>query len=160
MNLEIRFATSYDVPVILYFIQELAKYEELSHEVVATEEILRTTLFGEKKYAEVILGYVDNKAVSFALFFHNFSTFLGKPGVYLEDLYVADDMRGQGIAKKMLSFLANITIDRGCGRLEWSVLDWNAPAINFYKSIGAKPMDEWTVNRVTGHDLHQLAGKV
>ena len=157
MNLEIRFATSDDVPLILHFIQELAKYEKLSHEVIATEEILRTNLFGDKKYVEVLLGYVDNKAVSFALFFHNFSTFLGKPGIYLEDLYVVEDMRGQGIAKKMLSFLAKLTLDRDCGRLEWSVLDWNTSAINFYKSIGAKPMDEWTVHRVTGQELYELS---
>ncbi len=159
MNLEIKFASINDVPIILSFIKELAEYEKLLDEVIATEEILREKLFGNKKYAEVIIAYVDNKPIGFALFFHNFSTFLGKPGIYLEDLYIIPDMRGKGIAKKVLSFLAKLTIDRDCGRFEWTVLDWNKPAIDFYKSIGAKPMDEWTVQRITGQALIDLASK-
>jgi len=157
MNLEIRFATANDVPVILRFIKELAEYEKLSDQVVATEEILCEKLFGDKRYAEVILSYVDNTPVGFALFFHNFSTFLGKPGIYLEDLYVIPEMRGKKIAKKLLAFLAKLTIERDCGRLEWWVLDWNTPALDFYRSIGAVPMDEWTVQRVTGDALINLA---
>ena len=159
VDLEIKFASINDVPIILHFIKELAQYEKLLDQVVATEEILREKLFGNKKYAEVILAYVDNVPVGFALFFHNFSTFLGKPGIYLEDLYVVPDMRGKGIAKKLLIFLARLTIDRDCGRLEWWVLDWNKPAIDFYKNIGATPMDEWTVQRVTGQALIDLANK-
>lgn len=147
------------MPVILQFIKELAKYEKLSAQVVATEEILCEKLFGNKKYAEVLLAYVDATPVGFALFFHNFSTFLGKPGIYLEDLYVIPEMRGKKIAKKLLAFLAKLTIDRDCGRLEWWVLDWNKPAIDFYKSIGAKPMDEWTVHRVDGPALIKLANQ-
>ncbi len=159
MDLEIKFATIKDVPLILRFIKDLAQYEKLLDQVVATEETLCEKLFGDKKYAEVIFAYADSIPVGFALFFHNFSTFLGKPGVYLEDLYVIPEMRGKGIAKKILSFLARLTLDRGCGRLEWWVLDWNTPAIDFYKSIGAKPMDEWTVHRVTGEALIDLAHK-
>lgn len=157
INLEIKFASINDVPLILHFIKELAQYEKLLDQVVATEEILQNKLFGNKKYAEVILAYIDNVPVGFTLFFHNFSTFLGKPGIYLEDLYVIPDMRGKGIAKKMLSFLAKLTIGRDCGRLEWWVLDWNKPAIDFYKAIGATPMNEWTVQRVTRQALHDLA---
>lgn len=159
INLEIKFASINDVPLILHFIKELAQYEKLLDQVVATEENLRDSLFGNKKYAEVILAHVDNIPAGFALFFHNFSTFLGKPGIYLEDLYVVPDMRGKGVAKKILSFLAKLAIDRDCGRLEWSVLDWNKPAIDFYKNIGATPMDEWTVQRVTGQALIDLANK-
>lgn len=159
INLEIKFASINDVPLILHFIKELAEYEKLLDQVVATEEILREKLFGNKKYAEVILAHVDSTPVGLALFFHNFSTFLGKPGIYLEDLYVVPDMRGKGIAKRILSFLAKLAIDRDCGRLEWWVLDWNKPAIDFYKNIGAKPMDEWTVQRVTGQALIDLANK-
>lgn len=160
INFEIKFASVNDVPIIFNFIKELAEYEKLLDEVVATEEILREKLFGEKKYAEVILAYVDNVPVGFALFFHNFSTFLGKPGIYLEDLYVVPHMRGKGVAKKILAFLAKLTIDRDCGRLEWSVLDWNKPAIDFYKSIGATPMDEWTVQRVAWQELINLANMI
>ena len=156
-HFKMRFATENDVPLILSFIKELAEYERLAHEVVATEEILRENLFGEKVYAEVLLGYMDEKPIGFALFFHNFSTFLGKPGVYLEDLYVKPEMRGQGIGYAMLSYLAQLARDRKCGRFEWWVLDWNESAINFYKKIGAKPMDEWTVFRVTGEALTTLA---
>ena len=158
-NISIKFATITDVPLILQFIKELAEYEQLLHEVVATEELLQDTLFGAKSHAEVIIGYVDEKPVSFALFFHNFSTFLGKPGIYLEDLYVKPEARGQGIGKMMLAYLAKLACERNCGRLEWWVLDWNETAINFYKSIGAKAMDEWTVYRVTDEALENLAKK-
>jgi GNAT superfamily N-acetyltransferase len=154
---EIRFATIADVPLISQFIKELAEYEQLLHEVVATEELLQETLFGKKSHAEVIIGYLDDKPVCFALFFHNFSTFLGKPGIYLEDLYVKPEARGQGVGKMMLAYLAQLAKDRNCGRLEWWVLDWNETAINFYKSIGAKAMDEWTVYRVTDDALDCLA---
>jgi GNAT superfamily N-acetyltransferase len=153
----IREATVADVPLILTFIRALADYEKLLHEVVATEEILRETLFGNRKVAEVVIGYLDGQAVSFALFFHNFSTFLGKPGLYLEDLFVKPEARGKGIGKVMLAYLAKLAKDRDCGRLEWWVLDWNEPAIGFYRSIGAIPMDEWTVQRVTGDALIELA---
>lgn len=156
-SFRIRQASAEDVPLILEFIRELAEYEELSHEVVATEDVLRETLFGDRKVAEVILGYFGGKPVSFALFFHNFSTFLGLPGIYLEDLYVRPDMRGRGIGKTMLAYLARLARERRCGRLEWWVLDWNEPAIAFYESIGAVPMDRWTVHRLTGEALGQLA---
>ncbi|CZG43402.1 ribosomal-protein-alanine acetyltransferase [Legionella pneumophila] len=156
-NFKIRFAILSDVPLILQFIKELAEYEQLLHEVVATEDILQETLFGPKSHAEVVIGYLEEKPVSFALFFHNFSTFLGRPGIYLEDLYVRPEARGQGIGKMMLSYLTALAKNRKCGRLEWWVLDWNETAINFYKSIGAKPMDEWTVYRVTGQALDNLA---
>jgi|SRR5579885_1288726 GNAT superfamily N-acetyltransferase len=152
-------ATTEDVPLILDFIKELAEYEKLSHEVVATEETLRENLFGKKSYAEVILAYLDHQPVGFALFFHNFSTFLGKPGIYLEDLFVKSSARGLGVGQKMLAYLARLAIERNCGRLEWWVLDWNEPAINFYKRLGAKAMDEWTVYRVTGNALDELAAK-
>ncbi len=150
-------ATINDVPLILKMIKELAEYEKMLHEVVATEEILRETLFGEHSNAEVIVGYYEVQPVAFALFFHNFSTFLGRPGIYLEDLYVNPEMRGKGFGKQMLSYLAKLAKEKKCGRLEWWVLDWNKSAINFYKSIGAKPMDEWTVFRVDGEVLDGLA---
>jgi GNAT superfamily N-acetyltransferase len=156
----IRDATVEDVPLILAFIRDLAEYEKLLHEVVATEEMLRETLFGNRPVAEVVIGYLDNQPVSFALFFHNFSTFLGRPGLYLEDLFVKPEARGKGIGKMMLAFLAKLAKDRGCGRLEWWVLNWNEPAIKFYRSIGAIPMDEWTVNRVTGDALDKLASHI
>jgi GNAT superfamily N-acetyltransferase len=154
---EIKKAESKDVPLILSFIKELAEYEKLIHEVVATETILQETLFGEHPHAEVIIGYLDQKPVSFALYFHNFSTFLGRPGIYLEDLYVKPEARGKGIGQKILGYLAQLAKKRKCGRLEWWVLDWNETAIGFYKRIGAKPMDEWTVYRVTGDALDNLA---
>lgn len=156
-NIKIKSATIGDVPLILQFIKELAEYEKLSHEVVATEEQLKETLFGERSPAEVILGYLDDRPVSFALFFHNYSTFLGRPGIYLEDLFVRPEARGQGVGKTMLAYLAQLAKDRNCGRLEWSVLDWNETAIKFYKSLGAKAMDEWTVYRVTGDALNLLS---
>lgn len=157
-NLTIRSATHNDVPVILDFIKALAEYEKLSHEVVATEESLLTTLFGTKPVAEVVIGYTENGVpAGFALFFHNYSTFLAKPGIYLEDLFVKPEFRGKGYGKSLLIYLARLAEEHHCGRLEWSVLDWNTPAIEFYKSLGAKPMDEWTMFRVTGKELTELA---
>ncbi|CEG57886.1 GNAT family N-acetyltransferase [Legionella fallonii] len=156
-SIEIRCATISDVPLILQFIKELAEYERLFHEVVATEELLQETLFGAQSHAEVIIGYLDDKAVGFALFFHNFSTFLGKPGIYLEDLYVKPEARGQGVGRIMLAYLAKLAKDRNCGRLEWRVLDWNEAAINFYKSIGAVALDDWIVYRVVDRALDDLA---
>ncbi len=157
-GLDIRSATPHDVPVILDFIKALADYEKLSDEVTATEEALRSTLFGEKPVAEVVIGYDESGiAAGFALFFSNYSTFLAKPGMYLEDLFVKPEYRGRGFGKALLVYLARLAQERNCGRLEWSVLDWNTPAIEFYKSLGAKPMDEWTVFRVTGDALETLA---
>ncbi len=156
MTVTIRFATKEDVPTILAFIKELAVYEKLLDEVVATEALLEKYLFEEQK-AEVILGDVAGKPVTFALFFTNFSTFLGKPGLYLEDLYVKQEYRGYGLGKQMLAFLANLALERGYGRLEWWVLDWNEPSIAFYKQLGAIPMDEWTTFRVTEDKLALVA---
>lgn len=155
-NFRIRFAEEKDTAVIFNFIKELADYENLLDEVAATEEILKESLF-DKKAAEVIIGEYEGRPVSFALFFHNFSTFLGQAGIYLEDLFVKPEMRGKGIGKIMLSFLAKLAAERNCGRLEWWVLDWNEPSIKFYKKMGAVPMDEWTVYRVTGQNLKALA---
>ena len=159
MELEIRPATEAAVPLILSFIRELAEYERLSHELVVTEEALRDSLFGERRFAEVVLGYLGDDPAGFALFFHNFSTFLGKPGIYLEDLYVRPKFRGVGIGRALLVHLAKLASERGCGRLEWSVLDWNEPAISFYRSIGASPVSGWTVYRVSGEALEDLAGR-
>ncbi|KTC97219.1 GNAT family acetyltransferase [Legionella geestiana] len=159
-NFSIKFATVREVPLILEFIKELAEYEQLLHEVVATEALLEETLFGPRAHAEVIIGYLDDKPVSFALFFHNFSTFLGRPGIYLEDLYVKPEARGHGIGKSMLVYLAHLAKERKCGRLEWWVLNWNEPAIRFYKSLGARAMDEWTVYRLTGESLDSMAGVI
>lgn len=153
----IRRGTEQDIPVILGFIRELAEYEKLLDMVVATEDSLRATLFGVRSYAEVVLACEGDSPVGFALFFHNFSTFLGKPGLYLEDLYVQPQVRGKGYGKALLKYLAKIAVERGCGRFEWWVLDWNDPSIQFYKSLGATPMDEWTVFRVTGENLEKLA---
>ena len=152
----IRFAEEKDVKLILDFIKELADYEKLLHEVVATEEILMDSIF-VRKACEVIIGEYDGEPVGFALFFHNFSTFLGRPGIYLEDLYIRPEMRGRGFGKTLLAFLAKLAKERNCGRFEWWCIDWNEPSINFYKSIGAIPMDEWTVYRVTGQALEDLA---
>ena len=154
----LRFATRADLPTILDFIRQLADYEKLAHEVTATEAELERTLFGEHPYAEVVIAEQEGTPAGFALFFHNYSTFLAKPGIYLEDLFVLPDYRGQGIGKQLLQFLARTAVARGCGRFEWSVLDWNTPAIAFYHSVGARPMDGWTVQRVTGRALQQLAG--
>ena len=153
---EIRFATAQDIPIILDFIKKLAEYEKMSDEVVATEELLNEWIF-QKQKAEVIFALEDGKEVGFALFFHNFSTFLGKAGIYLEDLFVLSEYRGRGHGKALLSTLAEIACERGCGRLEWSCLDWNKPSIDFYLSLGASPMDDWTVYRVTGEKLIRLS---
>ncbi len=155
---KLRFAQEGDTALILEFIKELAGYEKMLDMVVATEDILRDSLF-EKKAAEVIIGEYKGEPVGFALFFHNFSTFLGQAGIYLEDLFVKPEMRGKGMGKLMLSFLARLALERNCGRLEWWVLDWNEPSINFYKSMGAVPMDEWTVYRVTGDNLKSLGDR-
>jgi GNAT superfamily N-acetyltransferase len=157
VSLQIREAAEADVPVILWFIRQLAEYERLLHEAVMTEETLRESLFGSRRSAEVLLAYDDDKPVGFAVFFHNFSTFLGKPGLYLEDLFVIPEMRGKGFGKALLVRLAKIACDRNCGRFEWAVLDWNTPSIEFYKKLGAVPMEEWTIFRVTGDALKKLA---
>ncbi len=152
----IRKATPEDTPTILHLITQLAIYEKLEHEVITTVEELRENIF-KKKYAEVLIAEEDQKPVGFALFFHNFSTFIGKPGLYLEDLFVEPDYRGKGYGKALLVALAKIAQERNCGRMEWSVLDWNTPSIEFYKSLGAKPMDEWTVFRLTQDEINNLA---
>jgi GNAT superfamily N-acetyltransferase len=154
--MEIRAATEADIPLILKFIRDLAHYEKLGHKVVATEESLRQTLFGSPRFAEVIFAYVGEEAAGFALFFHNYSTFLGQPGIYLEDLFVKPEMRGRGIGKALLAHLARLAIERGCGRVEWAVLDWNAPSIDFYKNLGAVPLDDWIIFRLTGEALEKL----
>jgi GNAT superfamily N-acetyltransferase len=156
----IRPASEEDVPLILSFVKELAGYERLLHEVSATEDLLRFHLFGERRGAEVLIGQHANEPAGFALFFHNFSTFLGRPGIYLEDLYVRPEFRGNGIGRAMLVYLAGLAKERDCGRLEWSVLDWNEPAIRLYRGIGAISMDDWTVYRVAGEDLNELAARV
>ncbi len=155
-SLRIVSATRTDVPLILSLIKELGGYERLAHEVVATEEILEETLFGDRRYAEVLLAYLGNEPAGYALFFHSFSTFLGRPGLYLEDIYVRPPFRGGGIGKKLLERLARLASERKCGRMEWAVLNWNEPSIGFYKSLGARPMDEWTVYRLTGEQLERL----
>lgn len=157
-ELSFRFAKEEDVPIILNFIRELAQYEKMLDEVVATEDLLTEWIFRQKK-AEVLFAVVDEKEVGFALFFHNFSTFLGRAGIYLEDLYVKPEYRGKGYGKKILQQLAKLAVERGCGRLEWWCLDWNKPSIEFYKSLGAKAMDEWTVYRITGATLTELANE-
>ncbi len=154
---KIRTATEDDVPQIFQFIRDLAEYEKLAHAVVATEEILRETLFGQPRSAEVLFIEEEGVPVGFALFFHNFSTFIGRPGLYLEDLFVKPEKRGCGYGKALLARLAAIAVERKCGRFEWAVLDWNEPAISFYKSLGAQPVDEWTIFRVTGEPLRALA---
>ena len=159
MTRAVRPATPADVPLILGFIGALAEYEKLSHAVVATVEQLRTHLFGDRPAAEVLIGELDGRPVGFALFFPNFSTFLAKPGVYLEDLFVLPDARGHGIGRALLSAVAELAVARDAGRLEWSVLDWNEPAIGFYRKLGAVPMDEWTTMRVAGEALRTLGGR-
>jgi GNAT superfamily N-acetyltransferase len=156
-GLHIRPAVAADVPVILEFIKKLAAYEKLSHEVVASEELLTETLFGAKRTAEVAIGYIEAKPVGFVLFFHNYSTFLGRPGIYIEDLFVEEDFRRRGCGRALFLYVARLAKERHCGRLEWSVLDWNEPAIGFYKKLGAVPMNDWTVFRVTGDSLNKLA---
>ena len=152
-------ATQADVPVILALIKELADYERLSHEVVATEADLARSLFGDRPVAEAVVGRYDDEAVAFALFFPSFSTFLGRPGIYLEDLYVRSSFRGRGLGRRMLAHLAGLTVERGCGRFEWSVLDWNELAIRSYRRAGARPLADWTVYRLTGDALETLAAE-
>jgi len=154
--MEIRYAKRTDCALILSLIKELAAYEKLESEVVATEAILEEWMF-EKQKAEALIGEEDGRPVGFALFFHNFSTFLGRAGLYLEDLYIRPEYRKKGYGKAFLHKLAAVAVERGCGRLEWACLDWNQPSIDFYLSLGAKPMDEWTVYRVTGERLEQMA---
>ena len=156
-DFQLRQATKDDCGLILSFIKELAEYEKLAHEVVASVDTLEETLFGEKPYAESVIGEYQNKPVGYALFFHNFSTFTGRPGIYLEDLYVQPTMRGKGFGKCLLAYLAKLAVERNCTRVEWSVLDWNEPSIQFYRSIGAIPMDEWTVQRLHGDALSSFA---
>ena len=148
-SITLRPATGDDTPQILTFIQGLAEYEKLSHACVATEESLHQTLFGPRPYAEVIMADYDGQPAGFALFFHNYSTFRARPGIYLEDLFVLPALRGRGIGQALLNELISLAVERGCARLEWSVLDWNAPAIEFYKSLGAERQDEWTTFRIT-----------
>jgi GNAT superfamily N-acetyltransferase len=153
----IRPAATHELPLVLEFIRELAVYERLEHEVQATTDDLAAALFGARPYAEVVFACLDANPVGFALFFHNFSTFIGKPGIYLEDLFVRPHARGRGIGRRLLAWLANTTLERGCARLDWAVLDWNAPAIGFYRSVGAVAQDDWTTMRVDGAALEQLA---
>ena len=153
----LREARAEDCGLILAFIRELAEYEKLSHEVVATEEVLRETLFGEHPRGEAVIGEHRGKAVGYALFFHNFSTFTGRPGIYLEDIYVKPEMRGRGYGKCLLTYVARLAVERKCSRMEWSVLDWNEPSIRFYRSLGAVAMDEWTVQRLDGSALDEVA---
>jgi GNAT superfamily N-acetyltransferase len=157
VSLAIRPATPADLPLIAELIRALAEYEKLADEVRFDEAVLGEKLFGPRPYAEVLIGEVDGKALGFALFFHNFSTFEGRPGIYLEDLFVRPEARGFGLGKALLSALARLAVERDCARLEWWVLDWNEPSIGFYKSLGARPMDEWTVMRVDGAALGALA---
>ena len=157
MNIRIERATERDVAVILQMIRDLAEYERMYEQVVATEAGLREALFNGRRDAEVILAYADDQPAGFALFFHNFSTFVGRRGLYLEDLFVKPELRGAGIGKRLLIELARIAVERNCGRFEWSVLDWNEPAIGFYKKLGAVPMADWTIFRVSGDALEKLA---
>jgi GNAT superfamily N-acetyltransferase len=157
VGIEIRRATPGDVPIILTFIRELAVYEKLADHVVATEDDMDVALFGQHPVIEAIIASKDDEPVGYALFFPTFSTFLGRPGMYLEDIYVRPSARGLGIGRHMLEHLARVTVQRGWGRLEWSVLDWNEPSIAFYKRMGATAMDEWTVFRLTGKALQKLA---
>jgi GNAT superfamily N-acetyltransferase len=156
-RLRIERGTPEDVPLILRLIKGLAEYERMSNEVEATEDRIRETLFGPHPSAEVVIGYAGSEPAGFALFFHNYSTFLGKPGLYLEDLFVMPQYRGCGYGKALLVHLAKLAAERGCGRLEWTALDWNEPAIGFYTKLGATPMHEWTIFRVTGNALQKLA---
>ena len=155
-TITIRPAGRDEVSVVLEFIRDLARYERLEHEVSASEAELREALFGERRYAEVVFACSGDTPVGFALFFHNFSTFKGRPGIYLEDLFVRPEARGRGIGKQLLAYLARTAVERRCARLEWAVLDWNEPSIGFYRSLGAVAMDEWTVFRLTGDALALL----
>jgi len=158
VSLAIRPASPADLPLIADLIRALAEYEKLGGEVRFDEAVLGEKLFGPRPYAEVLIGEMDGEALGFALFFHNFSTFEGRPGLYLEDLFVRPEARGKGLGKALLAELARLAVERGCARLEWWVLDWNEPSIGFYRSLGARPMDEWTVMRVDGAALTALAG--
>jgi len=153
-------ATERDVPLILRFIKELAAYEKLANDVVATEDVLRVSLFGPRPAAETVIAYAGDEPAGLAIYFQTFSTFVGRPGLYLEDLYVTPAWRGHGIGRRLLAHLARVAVDRGYGRMEWSVLDWNELALGVYRKIGARPMDEWTVHRLTGEALRRLAGSV
>lgn len=155
-NFKLRFANEADIPLIHKFIKDLANYENLEDEVVSTQDLLRQNLFGDRSYAEVILGFKNNEPAGFALFFHNFSTFVGKPGIYLEDLYVKKQMRGKGYGKVFLTYLARLANHRDCGRLEWAVQEWNERARGFYESLGAHQKEEWTVYQLAGSKLKQL----
>jgi GNAT superfamily N-acetyltransferase len=157
VNFEIRKATEADTPLIVWFIRQLAEYERLLEQTTMTEEILRESLFGPRSSAEVLLGYYEDRPVAFAVFFHNFSTFVGKRGLYLEDLFVIPEMRGKGFGRALLVHLAKIARERNCGRFEWAVLDWNEPAIEFYKRLGAVAMSDWTIFRMTGDALDRLS---
>ncbi len=157
MTLSIRSARAEDIPLIAQFIRDLAEYERLAHEVRFDEAVLQAKLFGPRPYAEVLIGEIDGEPQGFALFFHNFSTFEGKPGIYLEDLFVRPEARGSGLGKALLKRLAALAVERDCARFEWSVLDWNEPSIQFYLGLGAKAMDEWTIYRVDGGALGELA---
>jgi len=156
-EVDLRFAQLDDVPAIMELIRELAEYERLAHQVVATEEILRASLFGERPYAEAVLALAEGEPVGFALFFHNYSTFLGKPGIYLEDLFVRPHARGLGIGKRLMAHVAGIALERGCGRFEWAVLDWNEPSIAFYEKLGARAQTDWTVMRLSGEALKDVS---
>jgi GNAT superfamily N-acetyltransferase len=153
----IRHAEKKDVGLIYSLIRDLAEYEKMLDEMVATEELLEKYLFGKKKSVEVVLGYYNDVPAGFALFFHNFSTFVGKPGLYLEDLYIKPEYRGKGFGKALLAYLAKLAVERDCGRYEWVVLNWNEPSLEFYKSLGARIMDEWLIHRVSGNALQKLA---
>jgi GNAT superfamily N-acetyltransferase len=155
----IRRAAEADVPLVVRFIRGLAEYERLLHECEATEERVRDTLFGPRPDAEIVIAEVGGEPAGFALFFHNYSTFLARRGLYLEDLFVYPEHRGRGVGRALLAHLARLAVERGCGRFEWSVLDWNEPAIRFYRSLGAVAMDDWTLYRLTGDALHRLAGE-
>jgi GNAT superfamily N-acetyltransferase len=157
MNLQIHPATEADSPQILAFIRGLAEYEKLAHQCIATEESLRKTLFGPRPYADVIIARLDGKPVGFALFFHNYSTFLARPGIYLEDIFVLPEHRGAGVGKALLKRVAQIAKERDCGRLEWSVLDWNEPSIEFYKRLGAAVLPDWRICRMTAEQFAKLA---
>lgn len=157
MTIDIRPAVSSDVALLHTLITELAAYERLADDVVATEDMLHEALFGPRPHAEALVAECDGQPAGFALFFHNYSTFVGRPGLYLEDLFVRPELRGAGVGRRLLQRLAAIAVERGCGRMEWSVLDWNEPAIGFYRSLGAAPMDEWTVFRLAGDSLRALA---
>jgi GNAT superfamily N-acetyltransferase len=156
-SITIRPATTGDVPIVLDMIKALAEYEKLLHQVVATEDILRESLFGSRPAAGVLLAFSGDRPIGFAVHFPTFSTFLGVPGIYLEDIFVLPQWRGRGIGRRLLARVARIAVERGYGRMEWSVLDWNTPAIGFYRKLGSQPMDEWTVHRLTGTALEQVA---